>query len=1505
MAWVLIVCMMLIQIPIDSFNAFAAFSFPEEHTVAMTTSGNAKKKSEFSKENSERKKTNLASSSDSTYNTASASSVPVIKKTFYYQKIFSNYIVTLFADEDILPDHVKVYIEMNDDVSIFEILEDRLPKDSNLEGVVAFDIKFFDGEEEIQPDGNIEIQIEKINQDNSAENLTKVFHIEEKGSLEEVDFKLINDTLISIMADSFSVYAIALISERAIPIYTVEDFMSMSSTGNYILKNDLDFSGINNYSGIFFEGTLDGDGYSIENFNISDGFVESTGEHINVTPGLFSMTSGATIKNLNIINSSIVFNGSNYNQDITEGGAFFDVGFITSYDSFGTIQNCNIENCTINISDAYGTHINGIGGLIGNANGSKITDCSFDGEISVNGFEGTYLYVGGIIGCTASSTATRCMNSADISISNTRSYNEIGGITGNSGKMEQCANSGNIEINEGSEPNHVGGLSSTIISALDCYNIGNIYVNSSNIPDYCTVSGCGDLAGVLKNVYSLGGIIIAHADQVKEKMHFGVVYTNASSRNVTTSNIYYLDSLLTNNFFYENGSDVAVSLSKQEIGNQSSYKGFDFDNVWKMGSGEYIFPVFQWLDICEEEPVIPETALIPIAPISGSTGVIFNSGYGLKLKFTSNNIIDSYDSNLGSLRVYEYNTDKCVFTAENYDINFVKEYSNNIVTVNISKFLGKADLKENTKYYVLIDEGFLSFDNADCYGINDKNEWVFTTEISNDKLRPVVRNEDEGINRAYNFDFEYRDSWFANSSYNYNHKLATWALSVAMAGFETYGEYKTGFLNAKTYLQQIGFGEFEANEGFKSKPTSESIGVAAATKELWINSQKYTLIVVPVRGAGYEDEWASNFFVNAYDIHSGFLSGASQIWEFLTNYIESKGINGNTIIMVTGFSRAAAVTNLVVAGLDNNPGRLGNIKLDRKNIYGFCFEPPATAKKTIDNFYDGKYKNIYNIINPIDIVPMVPLAQWGFSQYGVIYYLPAAGTTKNYPDYYKKFLENYKNITGKDYISDDFTIYKTDGFISGGGNIHEQYISNFMNRLSNIIPSNAKYVEILQESLTSIWSSEHDFELNHVLRIAFRLLGELAFDGNEDIATIINNLPIIIQPHLPSVSLAWMSSITDADGYANGIYRKLYINCPVDVKVYDSSNNLVALVEDNMPKKVENSCICSYIDENGQKIIILPTDENYIVKLMATDMGEVTFSIVEYDISIRRICRIVSYYNVGVSGGDELTGYVEKLEPNYEAEYPLYLKTGEKISKTLDQSDDDVTYYTVSVNSAGNGNVTGSGTYVNGEFAKIMAFADEGYQFIGWNINGTLVSKDAEYRFLVDQNTEIIGVFGRMSSNNNNSSHSGSSGDGSSLETTSGNDLLPPYVVRGTWDQLEDGNWMFTDSDGVLYKDTWAAIYNPYANTTIGQSKFDWFFFDSNGFMMTGWILDNGRKYYLNPVSDGTKGKMYVGWQIIDGQWYYFNTISDGTRGAMLTNTWIDNYYVNSDGIWNENTNQQ
>ena len=83
-------------------------------------------------------------------------------------------------------------------------------------------------------------------------------------------------------------------------------------------------------------------------------------------------------------------------------------------------------------------------------------------------------------------------------------------------------------------------------------------------------------------------------------------------------------------------------------------------------------------------------------------------------------------------------------------------------------------------------------------------------------------------------------------------------------------------------------------------------------------SDKYELIVIAVRGGGYEKEWAGNFAITGQDDHhDGFDIASSKVKTALFMYMNNQKIFGNVKIWITGYSRAAAVANLVAADLDN------------------------------------------------------------------------------------------------------------------------------------------------------------------------------------------------------------------------------------------------------------------------------------------------------------------------------------------------------------------------------------------------------------------------------------------------------------------------------------------------------------------------------------------------------------------------------------------------------------
>ena len=131
-----------------------------------------------------------------------------------------------------------------------------------------------------------------------------------------------------------------------------------------------------------------------------------------------------------------------------------------------------------------------------------------------------------------------------------------------------------------------------------------------------------------------------------------------------------------------------------------------------------------------------------------------------------------------------------------------------------------------------------------------------------------------------------------------------------------------------------------------------------------------------------------------------------------------------------------------------------------------------------------------------------------------------------------------------------------------------------------------------------------------------------------------------------------------------------------------------------------------------------------------------------------------------------------------------------------------------------------------------------------------------------------------------------SSGGGSG----SGGTYIRANATSGNW-VLDEKGWWFKFNDGTWPADKWMYLE--------WNGRNDWYFFNPDGHMATGWLQQDGMSYYLHNVSDGTMGHMYTGWHQIDGKWYFFNEVSDGTKGKMLVNTTTpDGYQVGADGVW-------
>ena len=148
------------------------------------------------------------------------------------------------------------------------------------------------------------------------------------------------------------------------PIYTPEDLDGIRNDldANYILMNDIDMSGWGNwepigamedfFSGVWFSGTLDGNGYEIQNLKIDYDEVNLLSRDV-IFAGLFAVLGG-TVKSLGIVNVSIRAGFDSEVEGVSAGGIA------------GLGAWCQVENCYVTGEIAvYGERKVIASGLIG------------------------------------------------------------------------------------------------------------------------------------------------------------------------------------------------------------------------------------------------------------------------------------------------------------------------------------------------------------------------------------------------------------------------------------------------------------------------------------------------------------------------------------------------------------------------------------------------------------------------------------------------------------------------------------------------------------------------------------------------------------------------------------------------------------------------------------------------------------------------------------------------------------------------------------------------------------------------------------------------------------------------------------------------------------------------------------------------------------------------------------------------------------------------------------
>lgn len=452
-------------------------------------------------------------------------------------------------------------------------------------------------------------------------------------------------------------------------------------------------------------------------------------------------------------------------------------------------------------------------------------------------------------------------------------------------------------------------------------------------------------------------------------------------------------------------------------------------------------------------------------------------------------------------------------------------------------------LDYGSKYYITVDPGVIQFADGSVMNGIDKGEWVFSTfagtETISNKLS--VRFDTKVNKKVTTLLVNWNESWFNEPSTTYNHELAITSLALSGSVY-----IRDGVKNA---LLEAGFEEKNINSNvnidhdFALGAASDYVDYTIGYKELGGNYGD--LVVISIRGTVETGEWANDvWFEPSTADHTAFVNTKNNLLndvsDFLAKHDLRKGAK-DLKFLVTGHSRGAAVANLLAVDLDGKYAY-------KDNIFVYTFASPTVSK----NAQTVGYENIFNIINPEDLVPKLPPESMGYGRYGYTLRLPIASaySTKALRSTFTKLLQNTKTqftqLTGANYRTDNslFTVDNT--------------------TLKDLIMSPGAY-------------------------------------------------PRQDDAHSCAAYYSWMMSGTPDEIYVGtDDFKRIKIACPVDVNVYDADGTLVASV---VNETIVVDELAVYLDGDA-KIVDIPCDGIYSVEIIARDSGTMTYTVEEYTTSL-------------------------------------------------------------------------------------------------------------------------------------------------------------------------------------------------------------------------------------------------------------------------------------------------
>lgn len=1063
----------------------------------------------------------------------------------------------------------------------------------------------------------------------------------------------------------------------------------------------------------------------------------------------------------------ILININSRYPDTSHYGFGYDgyAGFIAM--SKGVIENLSLYghyDATLGLDASYMVkEVKTLGGFVGRlVSGGVVENCS--NHISMEKKE--WISRAGVVGISAG-LVNKCSNYSEL----------VGvGVVGASwgGSVASCTNYANITGNDGSSSTCgiVGAVSDGAV-ASDCINLGDLTWSGYDFGISGVAGNCDD--AVIERCANYGDITVAGWEGNYWPTVGGLV-GSVSGGTVVIRESFNCGTVRVE-YPYRSEARVGsligelLSTSSLELVNCYNTGTVDLagtEHVFAGGVGSYL--VFE---------TAPKGTVVIKACYN--VGAVINAPYEVPAFFNS-------------VSVDEFMAYNALYSAERFKFSFTESSALGIAMkdVRLKSEETLADLNSQGEYW-----------KTDDHRLNDGYPVLKWEVLDHATTQPPIPVPDaESATVYYDSEFEQDDfalprqvdvSWdsslFVQPATTYNHRLAQ--LGSALSAM-TYAEGRyvndsatgtviTSVEDGRTQLTEypsntsrgnsfvfrtlrgMGFSDHDIENYYYRDEERvndyDTVGYTLATKEITVEGKARPLVMVLVRGTGANAEWMSNTNVSDtlmdYDnYHEGFKLAAEEVEKSALEFLEAKGIRqSDARFFVTGHSRGAAVANIVAAALSSNWET-------QTNVYGYTFAAPNCVSTSLLN--DDEYNNIFNIVNPEDIVSRVPLVKWGYGKYGVTLYTPSSS---NASGYHQKYLPMMREEFGKLTDSKRYEPYATgsmsaklltDLVYSICPEVSELYRTKFsfthenskqtdFSSLITLIKACTKMAFVDDGSLSSSEMLAVVFGAGEALAVLASIVSLFGFvpvfvgAGAAAVAGL-TIAPCVTNAHTVETYMAWMMS-SDSVSIYKSRYKGLSVACPVNVYIKDADGNLVVKIEnDVVDEGVMAKGLPAMVDKDGVKRIDIPNDGDYFVSIKATADGEMDYSIGEFegdDTAIRKI----AFYDIPLVAGRQFEGSIPEGSENQTVDFSLVSDGVKQIDPDADLSGERLTPFEISVNAEGEGDVSGNALVLEGDLVSVDAMAFDGSVFNGWYERNELVSEAAHFTFRAERPRALIAKF--------------------------------------------------------------------------------------------------------------------------------------------------------------------